>query len=483
LAQNLAKRYYEDKLFLKNIRMELKDITPIGVFPSAPLYPKKSRWKRFAGVFVLAGVVVVLLFYSFPFILGAVFFRDEVLLDNRSLLLQKVNVSDRDNGYADVAKFSKDTVLLPGDNLSFDTEYTNFAHPSAWNQQLVDQVLGMNAQGLDALSKAARKDFFQYPGYVDPSAVNVDAPTYSVVVVSRLSRLQAVRALSVARQGKGSDALAEAVKLHKLGHTMLVGHNGLVGHLSGLAMQRLASETMMQILAISTPGKGALLNTLRALDASGDNIEGYRDAFRFEYTQAVQSMDAHVNNKIREKLEGMVATGAVSPWLAKRVQHGYYYKPNQTKNLYTKLYEKELAAVGKTCSLGKVPELAPTRAVNWKVLFTKNAIGRLLFSATGISLGGVIEKQCENELTLQVTRAELGLLLYKIDHGALPQSLDTLVPAYMTVLPQDPYDLQPLRYSLKGKFLYSVGLGKQDRGGSVGVYWAQMENPTFQVTF
>jgi hypothetical protein len=75
------------------------------------------------------------------------------------------------------------------------------------------------------------------------------------------------------------------------------------------------------------------------------------------------------------------------------------------------------------------------------------------------------------------------LLLYKIDHGALPQSLDTLVPAYMTVLPQDPYDLQPLRYSLKGKFLYSVGLGKQDRGGSVGVYWAQMENPTFQVTF
>jgi hypothetical protein len=52
----------------------------------------------------------------------------------------------------------------------------------------------------------------------------------------------------------------------------------------------------------------------------------------------------------------------------------------------------------------------------------------------------------------------------------LPDTLAELVPAYLTAVPLDPYDGQPVRYKKLpvGYVVYSVGLGWTDQGERSG---------------
>lgn len=58
----------------------------------------------------------------------------------------------------------------------------------------------------------------------------------------------------------------------------------------------------------------------------------------------------------------------------------------------------------------------------------------------------------------------LALARYRIDHGAYPETLDQLEPAYLPALPRDPVDGQPLRYlrTRDGCTLYSIGFDGDD---------------------
>jgi hypothetical protein len=56
---------------------------------------------------------------------------------------------------------------------------------------------------------------------------------------------------------------------------------------------------------------------------------------------------------------------------------------------------------------------------------------------------------------------------YRLARGALPSSLGDLVPAYLDIVPEDPFTGQPLRYEKLGRgfVVYSVGPDGRDDGG------------------
>jgi hypothetical protein len=68
---------------------------------------------------------------------------------------------------------------------------------------------------------------------------------------------------------------------------------------------------------------------------------------------------------------------------------------------------------------------------------------------------------------LRLARTALALERYRLAQGALPDSLDQLVPQYADAIPADPFDGQPIRYKLldKGYAVYSVGWNESDDGG------------------
>lgn len=57
---------------------------------------------------------------------------------------------------------------------------------------------------------------------------------------------------------------------------------------------------------------------------------------------------------------------------------------------------------------------------------------------------------------------------YQLDHGGPPDDLNQLVPAYIPSVPEDPCDLQPMRYRREGDtyILYSIGFNRRDDGGT-----------------
>jgi hypothetical protein len=58
---------------------------------------------------------------------------------------------------------------------------------------------------------------------------------------------------------------------------------------------------------------------------------------------------------------------------------------------------------------------------------------------------------------------------FRLEHQRWPESLTTLVPAYLSDIPTDPYDGQPLRLRRvdSGIVIYSVGPDREDNGGNL----------------
>ena len=83
------------------------------------------------------------------------------------------------------------------------------------------------------------------------------------------------------------------------------------------------------------------------------------------------------------------------------------------------------------------------------------------------SLGPFIENDLVNLARLHVAHVGVAVERYRVAHGALPDHLNELVPAFLETAPTDPYDGQPLRYRRlsPGFVVYSIGKDLSDDGG------------------
>lgn len=94
---------------------------------------------------------------------------------------------------------------------------------------------------------------------------------------------------------------------------------------------------------------------------------------------------------------------------------------------------------------------------------------RMIFSESAMNLPASLRKVESAEAARQMMIAAIALKRYQLKHGNYPATLEALVPEFVSVVPPDPVDGQPLRYRLKadGTFLlYSVGENGADDSGS-----------------
>ncbi|PIY58970.1 hypothetical protein COY97_01410, partial [Candidatus Wolfebacteria bacterium CG_4_10_14_0_8_um_filter_39_64] len=107
----------------------------------------------------------------------------------------------------------------------------------------------------------------------------------------------------------------------------------------------------------------------------------------------------------------------------------------------------------------------------------------ILHDVIAINLTGVSTKKCQEDLLVGATQAMIAIKAFKNDTNNYPNSLNELVPNYLSLVPQDPFDGKSLKYSTTKKILYSVGEDMQDSGGSTGDDWRKMADPTFVINF
>jgi hypothetical protein len=104
------------------------------------------------------------------------------------------------------------------------------------------------------------------------------------------------------------------------------------------------------------------------------------------------------------------------------------------------------------------------------VLYAVNIHGLVLFSELAPYTHPNLIPQYD--LNRRFAMLFLALLKYERATGALPANLSELLPDYLSEIPRDPYDGQPLRYQPDQRRFYSVGRDGIDQGGKdTGSSW------------
>ncbi|MDR3583139.1 MAG: hypothetical protein P4L62_02155 [Candidatus Pacebacteria bacterium] len=123
-------------------------------------------------------------------------------------------------------------------------------------------------------------------------------------------------------------------------------------------------------------------------------------------------------------------------------------------------------------------------STGWTIIFTENAVGKILSNVAGVSLNSASTKKFQETFSVKGTELLLALKVYKNDNGSLPDTLDKLVPNYISGVPLDPFDGKPIRYSAEKKIIYSVGSNLIDDGGSSSdANWQSGNDLVFKVDF
>jgi hypothetical protein len=85
-----------------------------------------------------------------------------------------------------------------------------------------------------------------------------------------------------------------------------------------------------------------------------------------------------------------------------------------------------------------------------------------------VSVDGAIKpRYLQFAAELVITRTACQLARFRDRTGSFPESLQSLVPEFLSELPRDPMDNAPLRYRVTetGYDLWSIGLNGEDDGG------------------
>ncbi|HTH47788.1 MAG TPA: hypothetical protein VMB21_09780 [Candidatus Limnocylindria bacterium] len=80
----------------------------------------------------------------------------------------------------------------------------------------------------------------------------------------------------------------------------------------------------------------------------------------------------------------------------------------------------------------------------------------------------VLSKEIHSVATFRCAQTAMAVERWRLAHdGSLPRSLDSLVPEYLTAVPEDPVDGQPLKFRplSPGYVVYSIGEDGRDDGG------------------
>ena len=88
------------------------------------------------------------------------------------------------------------------------------------------------------------------------------------------------------------------------------------------------------------------------------------------------------------------------------------------------------------------------------------------------TLGNSFKKVISAEALKRMTITAIALKRHQLKYGNYPKVLDSLMPEFVSAVPLDPVDGQPLRYrrNVDGTFLlYSVGENGKDNGGDASL--------------
>jgi len=286
------------------------------------------------------------------------------------------------------------------------------------------------------------------------------------------------------KKGKDKEAFDEAFKSIGLGQKIQDSQGNLIYYLIGLAIKTTGLETLQKILETSKADNQTLDQYLERLGKYEDNKTGLSTALKVEYLIQKNAADSVVEGSSRPSEVFNTEDFGFVPNEGRLANNNFYFKPNKTKKLFAGYIRGILNDISKPC--GFVKEKEPKRLTpldKFKLIFTENAIGKILNDVVSVSLGSIHNRRCDGDLAVSGTKLLIAIKMYKNDKNSYPATINDLMPLYLTEIPKDPYNGESMRYSSGKKLIYSVGKDLQDSGGTKSKEWSKAADPSFEIGF
>lgn len=462
---------------------------------------------RILPVFLIAFGTPIALVVSFLLVVN-IMFHDEKPPNDSALRLPDVTVADADNAYADVQKLSADfTAADPNAWQPYeDKAVDQMLSGGAWDDAHATEVLTKYAASINDFRAAAKKPQYQDPIGAHPNSLDINNIPTSVNQVRPVSKLVALEGLRKAKNGDPTNGLTEAMDIVRLGHRMETSQATIIEALVGSATKQVGLSALRQIglQAVVTADQAKTIS--QELDACRDGRNGLITAMKMEYAYS----RSYTNQQrdlgqvydgffLMTNAEGNIiprsTTGRIISALDATGLFRFYYWPNQSWRFLVDQRTQDVRNVQADCTTGNLFPLRTTaysHRTGLGRLLEPNAIGKLLADIGNVSLGGVVVKSCNESVAVSATQITLAIGAYQKDNQKIPNSLDELVPKYLTAVPIDPYSGQAPIYVPEKKVVYSIGSNRVNEGGNTAadsaLYpnaenpWQTMLDPTFGVS-
>ena len=402
--------------------------------------------------------------------------RDIEGASDDDLKVARLSIPAEDNAFTHLDRATR-ALAWPKDEGEHEDRVEQILAARAWHGDWVDDVLRANVKSLDHVRRTLERVVFQPPAFRTP-----DDEMEGLTEWPRLGKLLALEAWSHAHRGESLASLQSSLAVVRLGHQVQNAHSGMLLHaMIGDALQEIGLTAMRNTLPLLEIEPEEARKVIAALESLRFDPESWARMWAAEYQlmkhtllRAGEEFGASSNDTAGER----------NPLSGLR-PGSYVFHPNRTLAMYGDVIRSFQRDANQPCHQLTPPALPDARTAWHKLglLLLPNGAGRVLVAFAAPNFHRYQLKRCVGTTHISATQTMLALRVYEMEHGALPPSLDPLVPRYLPRLPMDAFAGARLRYRPEERMLYSIGSDFEDHGGRLAIGEDTMAEPSYQLTF
>lgn len=371
---------------------------------------------------------------------------DDEITDLSDLVPIRSDCAPDQNAYPIIAG---SLTKLPTFTYTERTELEELLKLADWQGDEIDDLLEASTSVPSLIDAALAAPCFQAA-----PLLSYEQSAKAYLDVRSLELLTRLRAMNLVRAGKADEAALLLDSLGRLGHRIEHAEAGIMDYVFAQSV-RYAAISEIGRLAAKESLRPETLTMLRESPMLANYDDSpLRHSIKTEFMLFSRQID-HASssylprsNPVRNSLAFEIVR-----WLPLSL------KPQRTKTIHAEFARECLILTGTDQRTLAASDLDDRFFPRFKgSVSPDNIIGRAYLSMLTPTWLPLIKQRFQIQSQISATQAFLAVRAYQLDHdGELPATLEALVPAYLSAVPLDYYDREPIRYSHEFRAIWSLG--------------------------
>ena len=371
-------------------------------------------------------------------------------VNDADLQPRRESVSDEENAFATLETAAEQVWWPDAENASLSDLVSN----TNWDSALAAKAMANSREALRLLDEAIKRPRVQVPEYQRMTDLLPYLHDWK-----RLAQVAAIRANAEFHAGREAEAFAQALNLIRFGRQLQASGGGQIHYLVGASVKGVGIWRMRDWAGSTRLSPPQLVGIVKELEQVPTGGEPLAESLKVEYQVMMTTL-----LDLRSGRLVVNEDGSMNRYVTIKVLPVYNH--GKTRRLFSNATRQLIQCVDVPFNQAKRPDFEH-RPGPLKLILGGNVAGEMCYWLQMPAVDMMIAKRCQEDVELQTTRVLLALRAYQSKHGRFPSSLDALVPEFISSVPADAFNGEPMLYSPAQKVIYSVGENLRDDDGDI----------------